>query len=138
MKTLRPIFVLSFILVFSCKMSIAQTNTKISTLDFVQVLNENKDEAIFYYENNWKQLRIRAVEEGYISTFQLLESPLHESEPFQIILMTTYDNVAQYEKSEENFQKLIKEQGGLKLMNDKKPGDFRKVLFSRTNVKHLE
>ena len=107
MKTLRPILTLSFILVFSYKMSIAQTNTKVSTLDFVQVLNENKDEAIFYYENNWKQLRIRAVEEGYISAFQLLESPLHESEPFQIILVTTYDNEAQYEKSEENFQKLI-------------------------------
>lgn len=37
-------------------LTIAQ-DQKISTVDFVQVLNDNKEEAIFYYENNWLGLR---------------------------------------------------------------------------------
>lgn len=109
----------------------AQENPKISTMDFVQVLNDNKAEALFYYENNWKALRERALEKGFIHSYQLLETPRSESEPFELLLITTYINQQEYERAEERFEVLIAEKGTLRLKNAKKPGDFRKVLFSK-------
>ena len=114
-----------------------QPDGRISTIDFVQIVNENKDEAIYYYENNWKVLRNMAIKKGYIHSFQILETPMSEDEPFQLMLITTYLNKEQYDLKEDHFSKLIKEKGDLKLMNDMKPVDFRKTLFSKKLVKHL-
>jgi len=116
--------------------SFAQTDTKISTIDFVQILNDNKEEALFYYQNNWKILREMAIKKGYIHSFQLLETPLDEEQPFQLMLITTYLNQEQYDLREDHFAELIKEKGELQLMNDKAPGEFRKTLFNKERVRH--
>ena len=115
--------------------SFSQKDKKISTIDFVQIVNNNYDEVIYYYENNWKVLREMAVKKGYIETYQVMESPTADSTGFDIILVTTYENDQQYEKRETHFQELIKEKSPLKLLNDKKPGDFRKVIYNKENVK---
>ena len=52
------------------------------------------------------------------------------------MLVTTYQNKKQYELREDHFQELIKEKGPLKLLNDKKPAEFRNSLFSKDKVKH--
>ena len=114
-----------------------QQDGKISAIDFVQVLNENKAEAIFYYQNNWRQLREAALKKGYIDSFQLLETQVSETGPFHFMLITTYQNKKQYDLSESHFRELIEQSDGLKLMNDKKPKEFRKILFSKDLVKHL-
>jgi len=116
--------------------SYGQESDKISTIDFVQILNDNKEETIYYYENNCKVLRKMALEKGYIHSYQLLEVPYSEDAPFQIMLMTTYLNEDQNEKSEDNFAELIKEKGPLKLMNDKEPGEFRLILFNKDKIRH--
>ena len=116
--------------------SIAQ-ESKLSTIEFVQILNNNKEEAVFYFENNWAALRDRAIENGYISSYQLLETPTSVDQPFQIMLVTTYSNEQQYRDREKHFEQLINTSGGLKLLNDKQPGDFRKSLFSKQRVQHL-
>lgn len=113
-----------------------QQDERISTIDFVQILNENKAEAFYYYQNNWKALRNRALENDYIHSFQILETPFTEEEPFQLMLITTYANKEQYDLREDHFNALIREAGALKLMNEKKPGEFRKTLFSKENVGH--
>ncbi len=118
-------------------LSFGQDNDKISTLDFVQILNDNKEEIVFYYQNNWKILREMAIDKAYIDSFQLLETSFTEEAPFHFILITTYLNKAQYDLREERFTELIKEKGDLKLLNDKKPKEFRKILFNKENVKHL-
>ncbi|MDT0552308.1 hypothetical protein [Urechidicola vernalis] len=115
--------------------SFSQKDKTISTIDFVQIVDNNYDELIYYYENNWKVLREMAVKKGYIQTYQVMESPTADSTGFDIILVTTYENDQQYEKRETHFQELIKEKGALKLLNDKKPGDFRKVIYNKENVK---
>lgn len=107
---------------------IAQTDREITSTDFVKILNENTKEALFYYENNWKQLRIKALEKGYIKSYKLLQI-IDSNAEFQLLLQTTYANKAQFDKREEHFQELIKAQGAVKLLNDKKPQDFRKTLF---------
>ncbi|WP_142783634.1 hypothetical protein [Changchengzhania lutea] len=105
-------------------------------IDYVQVLNDNNAEALFYYQNNWQALRIQAVEKGYISGYQLLETIPNETSPFSFILITTYKNQDQYNASEDNFQQLIESSDGLKLLNSKKPTDFRKVVMHNDMVKH--
>lgn len=82
-------------------------NPKISTIDFVEVLNDNRSEAIYYFENNWKVLRERAIEKGYIDSWQLLEVEATPEAPFSLMLITTYKNDQQYADREKNFQELI-------------------------------
>jgi len=116
--------------------SYGQQDDRITTIDFVQVLNANKAETAFYYNNNWKVLREMAVEKGYIHSFQLLETPFSEEAPFEFMLITTYLNQEQYDRREDHFSELIEQRGDLKLMNDKKPGEFRKIVFHKEGVKH--
>lgn len=47
------------------------------------------------------------------------------------MLITTYLNEKQYQNREDNFNVLIEEQGGISLLNEKKPGAFRKTLFNK-------
>nr|WP_298995301.1 hypothetical protein [uncultured Allomuricauda sp.] len=107
-------------------------------MDFVQILNENREETLYYFQNNWKVLREMAVKRGYIHSFDVLETPFSEDAPFELILITTYKNEEQYGAREEHFRELIDEKGELDLMNDKKPGEFRKTLFNKENVTHWD
>ena len=116
----------------------AQETAKITTFDFVQILNDNRKEALYYYQHNWRVLRNKAVKKGYIHSFEWFEVERTEDAPFAIILKTTYRNSKQFDKREENFQKLIDTQGSRKLLNDKPPKDFRAILFSKEVSKHLE
>lgn len=117
-------------------LSFGQVNDKITTIEFVEILNNNKEEAFFYFQNNWKVLRDNAVKKKYIHSYKFLETPKSDEAPFQIMLITTYLNKEQYELREDHFQELIKEKGELKLLNDKKPAEFRKSQFSKDMVRH--
>ncbi len=95
------------------------------------------DETRFYYKNNWKQLRIQALEKNYISSYQLLEVEPTADWPVSFVLITTYGNKEQYDKREDNFGKLIEARGDLRLLNDKKPGEFRKFFYGEDSAKNL-
>ncbi|MFS4467669.1 hypothetical protein [Maribacter sp. 2210JD10-5] len=114
----------------------AQKGEKISTIDFVEILNKNHAEAEYYYKNNWKKLRQTALEKGYIHSFEIIETKATEDAPFHIILVTTYANMEKYKPRESHFQELIKASGGLKLLNDKKPNEFRKTVFNKEMAQH--
>ena len=113
-----------------------QEKAQISTIEFVEILNGNKAEALFYFKNNWKVLREKALAQNHISGFQLMENERSKEAPFDLILMTSYATHQQYLDREEVFQVLISESGGLQLMNDKKPSEFRKSVFGIENIKH--
>ena len=108
-----------------------QQGEEISTIDFVQILDGNDEEAVFYYQKNWKVLREMALKKKYIKSFQLLKTEASEEAPFQIMLITNYANAKQYSKREKYFAKIIKAKGELDLLNDKKPAEFRKVVFGK-------
>ena len=124
-----------FILGFA-SFAYGQQTKEISTIDFVQIVDGNEDEAIFYYQNNWKILREMAVKKKYIKSFQILKTEASEETPFHLILITTYANKKKYAKREENFAKVIKEKGDLELLNDKKPNEFRKTLFRKESAEY--
>lgn len=107
----------------------------VATVDLIEVLNGNLAEAEYYYQNNWQVLREQAMEKGYIIGYQLIMAEPTEELPISIMLITTYKDMAQYEKAEENFGELIKARGDLRLLNDKKPGEFRKMIYSKGPLK---
>ena len=102
---------------------------EVVTVDFVKVLNGNQDEAVYYYENNWKQHRIKALDRGYISSYKLLVKTSDDGQT-DILLLTGYATEAQYEAREENFAVVMGESGrdGPALLNEKTPGEFREVV----------
>lgn len=110
---------------------------RISSLDFVQILDGNVEEAMFYYQNNWEQLRLMALDSGYIQSYELLETSFDDNAPFHLILLTTYANQEQFDRREDNFGALIAVKGELQLLNEKKPNEFRKVIFWKEPVNHL-
>ncbi len=81
-----------FILLISGYSGIGQQSNHISMIDYVQVLNENKAEALFYYQNNWQQLRIKAIEKNYIESYQLLETIPTAETPYTLYFYA-YNNI---------------------------------------------
>ncbi|MFK7749726.1 MAG: hypothetical protein AB8B65_15115 [Kordia sp.] len=130
----KKIFILLFLI--TIHFSFAQKSERISTVDFVQIVDGNRSEAMFYYQYNWKVLRLMALEKKYITSFEIMETPYSEEAPFHLMLITTYKDKAQYEQREKHFQELIKLNGEPQLLNDKKPAEFRKNLFHKENVTH--
>ena len=130
--------IIFLILLSICSIGYGQQDDKISTIDFVQILDDNRKETIYYFQNNWKVLRNMALKKGYIDSYQFLEVSVSLDQPFQLMLITTYLNEEQYNLREDHFAELIKENGELKLLNDKKPGEFRKTLFSKEKVRHFK
>ena len=70
-------------------------------------------------------------------SYQILETPYSEEEPYHLILIVTFFNEEQYDNREEPYFELLKEIGQEKLMNDKKPDEFRKELYKKRRVRHL-
>ena len=97
-------------------------------IEGVEIIDGNRAEAMYYYRNNWAKLRERAVKKGMIKSFELVETDKGGKGP-DIYLITRFANKKQFEKVEENFRQLIDTAGGLKLLNDKKPGEFRRSMF---------
>ena len=114
----------------------AQNSDKITTIEFVQILNDNYKETRYYYENNWMALREMAIKNNYIHSYDIIETPFSQEHPFHIILITTYKDKPQYDKREMHFEELIKARGALQLMNEKQPKDFRKSVFTKEMVRH--
>ena len=123
-------------MVFISSYNYAQQDSKISSVSFVKIVNDNRDEALYYFQNNWKVLRDMALSKNYISSYELMETPGNNEASFDLILITTYTNEEQYNLRETHFEELIIEKGDLKLLNNKKPEEFRKTLFTRDRVKH--
>ena len=131
---MRTLLTLLSALFFSCVN--AQLDDRISTIEFVQILDNNTAETDYYYQNNWKILREMALKKGYIHSYELLETPFDETGPYHRILITTYSNEKQYALRETHFEELIKEKGPLRLLNAKKPDAFRKREMGKEEVRH--
>ena len=117
--------------------SLGQNQSKTSSIDFVAVVNNNHAETLYYYQNNWKVLREAALKKNYIDSYNLLEIEPTDATPYNFILITTYANQEQYNNREAHFEELINNAGGLKLLNDKKPEDFRTFIHGQDSVKNL-
>lgn len=126
------------ILIALCNLTYAQERTRISSIDFVQVLNDNHEEALYYYQNNWRWLRELAVEKGYIAAYEFYQVERTKETPYDLILITVYRDKSQSDLREENFAELIELKGDLRLINEKQPKEFRKLLAGHDEAFHLK
>lgn len=104
-----------------------KSDETIVLMDFVKIKNGKRDEAMFFYENNWKIYREIALKKGFIQSFELIEIAPNEKNQFDLILITRYAGEEQFKTSEKNFEPIIKETrpNGAMLKNELKPEDFR-------------
>ncbi|MEM7109885.1 MAG: hypothetical protein AAF519_16790 [Bacteroidota bacterium] len=75
-----------------------------TVIKYSEILGGQRDESIYYYQNNWKLLRISAQEKGVIHSFQPIEIEYAEEIPAHLVLLTKSKNKSQYHKAEENFK----------------------------------
>lgn len=108
-----------------------KSDQSVVLMDFVKIKNGKRDEALYFYENNWKIYREIALKKGLIESFELLEIAPNDTNQFDLILVTRYADEEQYKNSEKNFEPILKETrpNGAMLKNDLKPEDFRQNLF---------
>ncbi|MEM1176456.1 MAG: hypothetical protein AAGI27_16800 [Pseudomonadota bacterium] len=108
---------------------------EILVVDFVKVLDGNDEEARYYYEKNWKKHRIEAAKRGYISSYKLMIRTSDDGVT-DIVLMTGFASESAYQAREENFEKVMapSREKGVRLLNEKTPGEFRKVVDNATYV----
>lgn len=100
-------------------------------MDYVKIKDGRRDEALFYYENNWKIYREIALKRGYIQSFEIIEIAPNEKNQFDLILVTRYADEEQYKNSEKNFEPILKEArpNGVLLKSDLQPENFRQNIF---------
>ncbi len=104
------------------------------TLDFVKIKDGKRDEARYYYENNWRFYRDAAVKRGVIDSFEYIDVNSGPETPFDIILITRFRGEDQFKNSEAGFAPIIKEltPNGPFLKGTSKPDEFRQVVYSYT------
>ena len=98
----------------------------VATVDKVSIKNGKSEEAAYFYENNWRVYREKALASGYISGFRLMEGADEAGAP-TLLLITEYADEGQYEAREENFAKVMPSNGKPALLNSLMPNDFRSV-----------
>ncbi|MCO4798135.1 MAG: hypothetical protein KC484_02900 [Colwelliaceae bacterium] len=121
----------SFVILLLSFNVFGKDTVKISTMDFIQIQQGYKAEALFFYKNNWKVFRKEAMENNYIDSFLFVETEATKDAPFHIVLITTYKDSYQFQEREKNFAKLMQTSNGPKLLNSVSPKVFRKKLFSK-------
>lgn len=109
-------------------------NAILETIDFVKVKDGKRDEARYYYENNWRFYRAEAVKRGVIDSFEYTDVTSGNDNAFDIILITRYRGEDQFKNSEAAFAPIINEltPNGPFLKGKSKPDEFRKVVYSYT------
>lgn len=102
------------------------------TIDLVKIKDGKRDEAIYYYENNWRFYRAEAVKRGVIDSYELIDARSDASAAFDLILITRYRGEAQLANSEKAFEPIINElaPNGPFLKGTSKPEDFRQIVSS--------
>ena len=111
-------------------------NAAITVIEYVKILDNKRDEAIHFYENNWKVFRQKALEMNFISSFDLLILNGDDESDFDILLITEFANQEEFALSEPRFQDIIKttRPNGPTLLNQLKPDSFRQSIQVKTMV----
>jgi hypothetical protein len=122
---------LSAALLLFSNISFGQSETTITTIDFVKIKNSKRQEALYFYENNWKVYRDVALKKDYIKSYKIMTALPDTTADFDFMLITEYTDSLQFRLNEQRFQQIIKatRPDGPRLLNGLKPNDFRQNLF---------
>jgi hypothetical protein len=111
----------------------ARPEPGVSVIDFVKIKGGKTAEALFYYENNWRVYREIMLRKGFIRGFRLLQVKGPPAD-HDLLLITEYEDEAQFKLAEDRFQAVIRETNpaGPKLLNAIPPAEFRETVSNRT------
>ncbi len=128
MKSMKKLILLSLVAFMPTQQTNAQ-KTPYVALDIIKIKNGLWEEALFFFENNWKVYREDAIKQGIISSYQLLINRA-DSVSNNIILITQYPDSLAYVKSEENFRPILKKlrPNGPIHLNEKQRKDFMEIV----------
>jgi hypothetical protein len=101
-------------------------------IDMVEVLAARNEEATFFYDQNWKVYREKALKDGVINAYRILSLPKGNETGCDLILMTEYPDEAKFKASEDNFRPILQalRPNGPLLLNEHKPNIFRNIKTS--------
>lgn len=107
-------------------------NGILETIDFVKIKDGKRDEAIYFYENNWLFYRTEAVKRGVIDSYEMIDARSEKQAAFDLILITRYRGEEQFKNSEAAFAPIIKQltPNGPFLKFNSKPDEFRELVSS--------
>ena len=99
---------------------------EMATIDIVKVNARYEKEAMYFYNENWKEFRKLALQKGVISGFEIHRTVVDSTNHFQLVLITKYRDSAYFAKSEENFRPIMKSvsPNGPKMLNNVERKDF--------------
>lgn len=97
------------------------------TVDYIKVHDGQLADLVKFFELNWKGARKLARKAKYIEDYQWFVLP--ESTDYQVVLMTKYKDQTQFDKREENFQKIFAKHQ-VQLVNGKSSRDMSKIVKS--------
>lgn len=100
-------------------------------VDFVKIKDGKRDEALYFYKNNWTVYRDEALKRGVIASYELIDAKSETNTGFDLMLITRYSGETQYKDSEKNFEPILKalRPNGPMLKNALKPDEFRQNVF---------
>ncbi len=130
-RLVHKITAMRFILMIFLFIGYNGISQTVTVMDFVQVKEDRRAEAIYFYENNWKLYRDIAVKKGYILSYRLELATADSAAAFDLVLITEYKDSLQYINSESNFRGILNSArpNGPLLLNHLQPADFRNNLF---------
>lgn len=106
---------------------------KVAIYDFVKVKNNRFEEALYYYQQNWKLYREAAQAKNYISSYKIVKLDGDSSAPFHLVLITEYPDSTAWKASEKNFEPILKKlrPDGPVYLNSMKADEFRQNVYFR-------
>ena len=110
-------------------LSTPQASEAILFQEKIKILNGKKEEAIYYYRNNWEAFRKHAKERRWIQDYSLKLSSSQEDE---FVLETLFADSSQFWQIEKHFKEWATARTGPILLNEISPSEFRLSQGSQT------
>ena len=73
-------------------LQVSAQSHRVSVVDFIKVKNNHYQEALYFYQNNWKVFREVARKQNYVQSFTFFKSVPPDTSKFDFLLITSYSD----------------------------------------------
>ena len=123
-------------IVILCVQALVMNAQSIWIMDFVEVKNDNVQEAEYFIQQNWKVFREEALKKHFIKSYQVLKTRPDSTASFSYVLMTEFADSVSFKAVEENFRPIMKalRPNGPIYLNELRRQDFWAIPVSKEAV----
>ena len=110
--------------------SFSAISQKVASFDIVKVDAQYEKEAMYFYNNNWREFRKEALKQKVITGFEMYRSTIDSTHHFDLTLVTIYKDEKAYASAEEKFRPKMNKisPDGPKYLNEVKRDQFLKYV----------